>query len=550
MEFTASKLKENIFNTIDQSINEIIQFHNSHLNQLKSENEKLQLELTIQQKKLEHQDKIIEELELKNMELQLKIIELNNEINEKPNEMNIEPDHNIRKYRNINPIEILNKLLLEERYEECGIVAKKFAQKVSPNEFSLESHRKLGEFLQSVFLIEPIDIKNMVSLYSACLSIMMVFSCKKEVILQFITKNEKLVNKRILDSMDAKLMDELAEFYLKNNHEYKLKAYINSTLNDSNIIYSSDEHISLIRLLWYGFYMDKEKLLSTISWVEALSREFDHLAEVEIYSLYCKIINGTLSYEEGAKLISNIKNNLFLLNKEVEPRFIRRLNDKLGHIAKEKIRNSDAVVRKKDKTLRKLTFVTKLPPNNSALKNLEKHFYKELVQLAIYNDPSLKVQSGFTTAEILISKESGKAYILDKEIMSLRKKLIRKWTDIRLPNKSSALDGDSFAWPSTELTGTNTHEEKTTLNEESELKKLGYQITGIPREKRWPILEIAVKQLGLRKVVYTIAQNIKLRKGQKNGMNKFSFSIGEWEHDLNKLKQKYYKNDFPWPLQK
>jgi hypothetical protein len=48
--------------------------------------------------------------------------------------------------------------------------------------------------------------------------------------------------------------------------------------------------------------------------------------------------------------------------------------------------------------------------------------------------------------------------------------------------------------------------------------------------------ETEVMQLGLKKVAYTIAQNVKLRKGQKDGEKKFSFAIAEWEYDLNKLK--------------
>ncbi|PLS17809.1 hypothetical protein CVD28_08905 [Bacillus sp. M6-12] len=44
---------------------------------------------------------------------------------------------------------------------------------------------------------------------------------------------------------------------------------------------------------------------------------------------------------------------------------------------------------------------------------------------------------------------------------------------------------------------------------------MGYQITGSTKEKRWKILEVAVRQLGLQKVVYTIAKNVKLRKAKR-----------------------------------
>ena len=88
------------------------------------------------------------------------------------------------------------------------------------------------------------------------------------------------------------------------------------------------------------------------------------------------------------------------------------------------------------------------------------------------------------------------------------------------------------------------------MHEESELKKIGYQITGLNREKRWTLLEKAVKQIGLKRVAYTIAQNVKLRKGQKNGEVKYKYAITEWEYDLAKLKKHFYRNDFYWPSTK
>jgi hypothetical protein len=85
------------------------------------------------------------------------------------------------------------------------------------------------------------------------------------------------------------------------------------------------------------------------------------------------------------------------------------------------------------------------------------------------------------------------------------------------------------------------------LNGKSELRKRGYQITGTTREQRWKVLQRTVSEIGLKKVPYTIAGNVKLRKGQKDGVEKFSYAISEWEHDLAKLKRKYYKKDFNWP---
>ena len=70
---------------------------------------------------------------------------------------------------------------------------------------------------------------------------------------------------------------------------------------------------------------------------------------------------------------------------------------------------------------------------------------------------------------------------------------------------------------------------------------MGYQITKMTRAKRWDILQKAVPAIGLRKVAYTIAGNVKLRKGQRNGKQKFIHAITEWEHDLAELKKNIIK---------
>ncbi|SDN76397.1 hypothetical protein SAMN05518871_107156 [Psychrobacillus sp. OK028] len=76
---------------------------------------------------------------------------------------------------------------------------------------------------------------------------------------------------------------------------------------------------------------------------------------------------------------------------------------------------------------------------------------------------------------------------------------------------------------------------------------MGYQITDSTKVKRWTILQEAVSAMGLKKVVYIIVGNVKLRKGQKTGSKKFRYAISEWEYDLQRLKVNYYKNDFKWP---
>lgn len=157
--------------------------------------------------------------------------------------------------------------------------------------------------------------------------------------------------------------------------------------------------------------------------------------------------------------------------------------------------------------------------------------------------------------DVWFSKDRGRAFLANKDYRAFSDQiapLVIKTGEMRYtipPEEQVKVQSDSFAWPPTEVKTTkeNLLSDEKILNETSELKKLGYQITGVTRAKRWQALELAVPKLGLKKVVGIISYNILLRKGQKNGERKFSYAIAEWEHDLGKLKKHYYRSDFKWP---
>ncbi|MBA3610005.1 MAG: tetratricopeptide repeat protein [Rubrobacter sp.] len=84
--------------------------------------------------------------------------------------------------------------------------------------------------------------------------------------------------------------------------------------------------------------------------------------------------------------------------------------------------------------------------------------------------------------------------------------------------------------------------------EETPLHRLGYKITGRSRHQRWQILvNRAVPQLGILEVSHTIANNCRLRKLQYDSEERFAHAIGEWEHDLARLKELFYDGSFFWP---
>lgn len=120
-------------------------------------------------------------------------------------------------------------------------------------------------------------------------------------------------------------------------------------------------------------------------------------------------------------------------------------------------------------------------------------------------------------------------------------------TTIRLLKEP--LRNDHFRWPSTEVLESDGHSDRDgNFREETPLHRLGYRITGLNRVQRWDVLvRRAIPNIALKEIVYTIARNVRLRKAQTGGRAKFSYAIGEWEHDLKRLKKEYYKSNFTWP---
>lgn len=183
---------------------------------------------------------------------------------------------------------------------------------------------------------------------------------------------------------------------------------------------------------------------------------------------------------------------------------------------------------------------------------------KQYISLPLYQKHNMhQIYFYIETDKIFISQKDGTAFLYEEDYKKLLKEnspLVFKISQVNKKNINQnsiyQREENSFAWPSTDVKPNEIkrkNNEDKTMNETSELKKMGYQITGITRDQRWKSLESAVPKIGLKKVVQIISYNIKLRKGQKNGEKKFSYAISEWEHDLAKLKKHYYKQEFKWP---
>jgi hypothetical protein len=108
-----------------------------------------------------------------------------------------------------------------------------------------------------------------------------------------------------------------------------------------------------------------------------------------------------------------------------------------------------------------------------------------------------------------------------------------------------------FQWPTTEAEEVvRPSANQPDYDPETELHAMGYVVgkNGLSAPARWRILEGAVDTLGLKAVAYIIASNCRRFKRQKGGREKYAEALADWEHDLAKLKDRFYRGyTFRWP---
>jgi hypothetical protein len=424
-----------------------------------------------------------------------------------------------------------------------------------------EELEQLTKYLNSLFKFEPHDVHELDTIYKTVLSIIKRNSHLKD-IKNFLRSNVKRITDQILDTNEPILITELASIYFHFNMNDILLSYYERVIKKWEYIDSSIEQNDFYRLLWFAFYLNKDRrLLKKVKASSAYLTQPE--TEIILYNLYKNILNGTNVSSSELKKVESYQKQVISLDSFEKEKVFNSLNKRIKKFEKETIHiSSNHSQREKinpNQATRKIMYVTKISGNEYKIPTTNKELTEEWIQLKVFKDTFSRKEEGYILVKALSENKVGKAYVTNNLYKDIRKKVGNKWLDVREYNGEDKIEKGSgkeelnhkvFTWPSTELSDNKssvTMDDKSLLNEESDLKKIGYQITGKSREKRWKVLEIAVKQIGLRKVAYTIAQHVKLRKGQKNGTKKFSYAIGEWEYDLAKLKSQYYKSNFTWP---
>jgi hypothetical protein len=321
----------------------------------------------------------------------------------------------------------------------------------------------------------------------------------------------------------------------------------------SHLIHSEweflDYHVSkdeFCFFLWFAFLFDLDQSLldraeDSLQWLNEKQSEF------ELYtSMYDSMNAEKIENQTLLKSLLNQFNQGNIFTEKESVRIIRKVEHALHHLTHQ----STAIPNFTGKLF------TVKPEELSSLIGRGK-LQRKVMFVPLLKSKGVNIQSKYIELEIYY-KNDKKAFITTDTVDMVNQKYYPKVLKTRpydkeiepIHNAYVQQQPESFRWPSTEIqenSPSSDSSDQPTLNENSELKLLGYQITGLTRAKRWSILEKAVPKLGLKKVAHIIAYNVKLRKGQKNGMVKFKYAIGEWEYDLEKLKKTYYKKDFVWP---
>jgi len=358
----------------------------------------------------------------------------------------------------------------------------------------------------------------------------------------------KLKNEKIFDYILVRNEPRIITKYLRMLLVYGMKEHVETALVhlldiEWGFIDSSLSKEDFTFFLWYTYLFDLDGELIDQSSISL--RWFNEEITDQALYFYCKdeLNKNWADYSDEIEQF----NNGNVLTKFEKDLIIQKL--------KRKIKPRHSKSEKSQLFTRTLNSVTEKDlPYFIDKYNL----VKQKVTIPLYkNKKGFKILQYIEVDNIYFSPAKLEAFIIQEELAKINREYSTLFIKSRSFNGVIHSDmartnspSDPFSWPSTEVAKVKSelnNTEESTLNEKSELIKLGYQISGNTRVSRWAILEKAVPKIGLKKIAYTISYNVKLRKGQKNGIKKFHHAITEWEHDLAKLKKHYYNNQFNWP---
>lgn len=440
-------------------------------------------------------------------------------------------------------IELLERALKEKDYRQAADCLQKLLLEI--NDLDSKEIQRILDVLLVVFQNELEDFSIIDDVYNGAISLIKNLTHRNEAKM-FLFNNHELISSRVLELNDPFMICELARTYFAFNFSETQMKYFRKMIEQWPFIDAEINKETFTRLIWLSFHISLDNKLVDIA-DESSAFLSDSLPELKIYSVYRDMMIGKLAVTNAGTEISKLKKKVTLFTEDEQEKLFKsldkRIRKKANRQSSKMISAPSALTANQTKPtmqvtgVRKMDHITKLPKDTLTLPGTNIHLQEEWINLAMYKDIFSKENPSYVLVRVLSNNKTGKAFVTPKLLMEIGKKVGKKHAvDVKAYDEKPETNS-AFTWPGTEVKGTapDDLQDKVVLNEESALKKLGYQITGLSREKRWSILVKAVRQIGLKKVATIIAQNVKLRKGQKNGEKKFKYAISEWEHDLAKL---------------
>ncbi|MCL7748743.1 hypothetical protein [Halalkalibacter alkaliphilus] len=427
-------------------------------------------------------------------------------------------------------------------------------------------HNELSKVLLPVQSIESVDYDNN---YSAVFLLLPKFVTTPycDQVKDFLQENSRVLMDTIFLLNSPQVITDFIRCYFIYKLEECLHVIYEQLLVELPFLEADLKAEHVIHLLWISFSINRyNELLTVLNEAEIALPQTQ--PEIRIYHTLQQVEKEIGKYKNGKKQIEKLQKQITLFTKAEQDLHFDHLKEEIAKLTikykkdqaiKHKERQTEPKILKAEDI--KIMKISKLPNKQKSHPLFDPPLRKRDVLLAVFNNQTTNQIDHYTKISADYSDQFSEYYINKAQINSLKQKEKGKWIEVIYKNKHNKqikkermhllkepAVPKTTTYPETHSSQQNNQSNEVDLNTRSELRKLGYQITGVSRIKRWEILsQKAVPRLGLRKVVYTIAYLVRGRKAMKNGAIKNRYSITEWEKDLALLKKHFYKNDFPWP---
>ncbi|GGD10043.1 hypothetical protein [Pontibacillus salipaludis] len=369
---------------------------------------------------------------------------------------------------------------------------------------------------------------------------------------QFLKDHVAVIKKNVFRCNSPKSITELIRCYFA----YDLIDGLDAVFTDLEVVWPSikgkltAEQLSIILLI--ALYLNRDRVLLPNAYDDKYHNK--SRPEMKLYWLYKKTKNNKADNLENRKDMEMLIHQSKLLSRYEKEYFTECFTNRWVETSKQTFKIKDEGTNNK---LTSLKVISVLPAKQK--KRHSKKFEHTMIRIALYKSgKSQTVHEYFNTPAMkVVGKE--KYYLTDNQLNNIKKKRAGYWMNVGQVDEGLILMNTKRTQLKSPLVTSNNKQpiskedhvhmtNETKLSDKSQLRKLGYQITGTTRVKRWEILsKKAVPQMGVKEVASIIAFLIRGRKAMKNGESKNRYSISEWEYDLNRLKRTYFKNDFNWP---